>query len=63
MAPGLAGDGAALFVQCGELLLQHGDVFGAGLVVSPSVWWAGEAIVARGAVASARGCPGLRCGR
>lgn len=28
------------------LLLQHGDVFGAGLVVSPAVWWAGEAIVA-----------------
>ncbi len=29
------------------LLLAHGDVFGAGLVVSPSVWWAGEAIVAQ----------------
>ncbi len=33
------------------LLLQHGDVFGAGLVVSPSVWWAGEAIVAQVAAA------------
>lgn len=33
------------------LLLQHGDVFGAGLVVSPSVWWADEAIVAQVAAA------------
>lgn len=27
------------------LLLEHGATFGAGLVVSPSVWWAGEAIL------------------
>ena len=27
------------------LLLEHGATFGAGLVVSPSVWWADEAIV------------------
>lgn len=27
------------------LLLEHGDTFGAGLVVSPSVWWAGQDIV------------------
>ncbi len=27
------------------LLLEHGTTFGAGLVVSPSVWWADEAIV------------------
>jgi predicted alpha/beta superfamily hydrolase len=32
------------------LLLQHGETFGAGLVVSPSVWWADRAIV--GAVAA-----------
>lgn len=28
------------------LLLQHGDTYGAGLVVSPSVWWADRAILA-----------------
>lgn len=28
------------------LVLNHGDVFGAALVVSPATWWAGEAIVA-----------------
>lgn len=27
------------------LVLRHGDVFGAALVVSPSVWWAREAIL------------------
>ncbi len=27
------------------MLLHHGDQFGAGLVVSPSVWWADEAIL------------------
>lgn len=27
------------------LLIEHGTTFGAGLVVSPSVWWADEAIV------------------
>ncbi|MCY7314473.1 MAG: hypothetical protein LH480_02315 [Rubrivivax sp.] len=30
-----------------SLLLEHGDVFGAGLVVSPSVWWADGEIVRR----------------
>ncbi|MDO9075379.1 MAG: alpha/beta hydrolase-fold protein [Rubrivivax sp.] len=35
------------------LLLAHGDVFGAGLVVSPSVWWADSAIVAQLAAAPA----------
>ena len=27
------------------LLLQHGAIFGAGLVVSPSVWWADEVVL------------------
>jgi predicted alpha/beta superfamily hydrolase len=27
------------------LLLHHGDTFGAGLVVSPSVWWADEVVL------------------
>jgi len=35
------------------LLLAHGEVFGAGLVVSPAVWWAGEAIVVQVAAAPA----------
>ncbi|MBK6470830.1 MAG: alpha/beta hydrolase [Betaproteobacteria bacterium] len=35
------------------LLLQHGDAFGAGLVVSPAVWWADNAIVAQVAAAPA----------
>lgn len=35
------------------LLLQHGDTFGAGLVLSPSVWWAGEAILGQVAAAPA----------
>ena len=29
------------------LLLEHGGTFGSGLVVSPSVWWADEDIVAQ----------------
>lgn len=41
------------------LLLAHGDVFGAGLVVSPSVWWADEAIVAQVGAAPA-GTPAPR---
>jgi predicted alpha/beta superfamily hydrolase len=36
------------------LLLHHGDVFGAGLVVSPAVWWADSAIVTQVAAAPAR---------
>lgn len=35
------------------LLLKAPQVFGAGLVVSPSVWWAGEAILAEVAAAPA----------
>ncbi len=36
------------------LLLQHPQTFGAGLVVSPSVWWGGEAILRDVAAASAQ---------
>jgi predicted alpha/beta superfamily hydrolase len=35
------------------LLLAHGDSFGAALVVSPSVWWAGRDILGRVAAAPA----------
>jgi predicted alpha/beta superfamily hydrolase len=34
------------------LLLHHGDVFGAGLVVSPSIWWDSQFIVRDIAVAA-----------